>query len=663
VTAKRPLAAANPAHAAAQVGLLADYQAHVDTMAINQGSRHARLRAARMLLARHPDLAGWMVQPTPTRLAELHRLKAWPFVAWCFIEGHLRPDLELLLGKPGGTGLPAAWAARHPGDVERVAAAGRRLGWSENWTRQVSRLAVPIVCLHAGVDLDGLRDEDFTAALGELADAAGVSASAATKARTRLFAARQACYQLGIVAHPPRKAGPVAHTPPELAAPVRQPVIRREVVRYATTLGATLKPATVAGRTKALLVFFDYLATHHPALRRLDQLDRVAHVEPFLAWARHRPWRGANRGDRTISLTQFHHDLVDLRCFFEDIAAWGWASAPRRRLLFTTDLPRLPEPLPRALPPDHDAALMAAVADLDDALCRTGLQLLRATGMRVGELLDLELDCLLDFADHGTWLRVPLGKLATERTVPLDPETLVVLDAWTAQRGWQRPIHHPRFDRPADFLFLERGRRPTAFRLRQGLKRAVATAGLLGPNGAPLHVTPHTLRHTYGTSLINGGIGLPALMALLGHVTPEMTLRYAKLASPTVRAAYETAMAKVRVGRLLPISPTGTAPPTPDRVSWLRSEMLKTRVAHGYCSRSHIAGACPYANICEQCDNYQPAPEFIPALQAQLVDVTALRDDAHTRGWDSEVARHQRVIDSLDGHLRRLATPPAAEDA
>jgi hypothetical protein len=55
------------------------------------------------------------------------------------------------------------------------------------------------------------------------------------------------------------------------------------------------------------------------------------------------------------------------------------------------------------------------------------LQLLRATGLRVGELLDLELDCLVDSASHGTWLRVPLGKLASERMVPLDEHTLAIL--------------------------------------------------------------------------------------------------------------------------------------------------------------------------------------------------------------------------------------------
>jgi hypothetical protein len=59
-------------------------------------------------------------------------------------------------------------------------------------------------------------------------------------------------------------------------------------------------------------------------------------------------------------------------------------------------------------------------------------------------------------------------------------------------------------------------------------------------------------------------------------------------------------------------------------------------------------------NICEQCDNYVAASEFQPALEAQRDDVEALRDDARTRGWDSEVARHERVIASIDSHLRRL---------
>ncbi|MDQ3305694.1 MAG: hypothetical protein M3535_06885 [Actinomycetota bacterium] len=143
------------------------------------------------------------------------------------------------------------------------------------------------------------------------------------------------------------------------------------------------------------------------------------------------------------------------------------------------------------------------------------------------------------------------------------------------------------------------------------------------------------------------------------HVSAEMTLRYATLASPTVRAAYEAAMTKVHARQALFVRPAGQGA-VPDRVAWLRSEMLKTRVAHGYCSRDLVAEACAYANICEQCDNYVAAPEFQPALQAQLADIIELRDDARHRDWDSEVARHDRVIASIDGHLRRLKNRPAS---
>ncbi len=634
--------------------LLADYLTHVDAIPGPAGARFERRRNAGRFVDRYPDLGGWMRRSTAARLADLRRLKAWPFLSWCLVHRHLVADVELLLAKPAGVGLPVEWAAHEPDNLAAIAEAAAVLRWSQNWQWQVGLLAASTMCLHTGKRVRDLREDDFAAVLSQLDDLAALSASARHHARTRLFALQQACYQLGGLSAPPRQSRPVAVGPLVHAAGVGQPQIRTEVVRYVTTITTTLRPFTVAGRTKALRVFFDYLAEHHPEVTRLDQLDRTRHIEPYLAWARTRPWRGKNRDSRTIGLTAYHQDIVDLRCFLEDIAGWGWASAPPRRLLFYGDIPRMPDALPRALTPDVDRALMTAVAGLDDVLVRTGLLLIRATGMRVGELLDLELDCLLDFARHGTWLRVPLGKLNSERVVPLEPGTVQVIDAWITQRGRQRALPHPRHGRPTELLFLEHGRRPTSFRLRKGLLDAVAAADLRGRDGQLLHITPHQLRHTFGTSLINGGIGLPALMALMGHVTPEMTLRYAKLASPTIRSAYQTAIDTARAGQLLPLVAVGAAPPVPDKVAWLHAEMLKTRLAHGFCARPKAAGPCPYANICEQCDFFAPDPAAIATINAQLDDVRALRADAQARGWPDEAARHQRVEASLDQHLDRL---------
>ena len=158
-------------------------------------------------------------------------------------------------------------------------------------------------------------------------------------------------------------------------------------------------------------------------------------------------------------------------------------------------------------------------------------------------------------------------------------------------------------------------------------------------------------------------MNLQALMALLGHVTPEMTLRYAAPANTTVRSAYDVAMGRVRQHRDLPLVVAGR-PVAPDRIEWLRSEMLKTRVAHGYCSRHLAAEACPYANICEQCDNYVTSSEFVPTLQAQLADDIDLEQDTRTRGWDNEVARHARVITIIRRHSNASSSsqPPPRVD-
>ncbi len=335
----------------------------------------------------------------------------------------------------------------------------------------------------------------------------------------------------------------------------------------------------------------------------------------------------------------------------EDIAAWGWADAPTRRLLFVADIPKLGKALPRALSPDVDTALMAAIANLDDDSARAGLQVLRGTGLRVGELLDLELNAVIDYGPTGTWLRVPMGKLASERSVPLDGPTLDVLDQWATRRGAHRSIPHPRTGKPTDFLFTEHGRRLGATRLRNGLLAGVAAADLRNPGGQPMSITPHQLRHTYATTLAQRRHVPASIDGPTRARHSEMTIRYATLASPTLRNAYDQAMGTRR--RQLTLTPVGR-PIIPDKVAWLASEMLKTRVAHGYCSRHESQGACPYANICETCDNYTPATEFAPALTDQLADIQVLQADANRRGWTNEAQRHDRIATALQGHLDQL---------
>ena len=200
---------------------------------------------------------------------------------------------------------------------------------------------------------------------------------------------------------------------------------------------------------------------------------------------------------------------------------------------------------------DADRRLGQALEASSYRLAADALLLQRACGLRIGEMLDLELDCVHEVPGHGSWLKVPLGKLKTERMVPLDEETLALLDRIAATRSPGRPIPHPRTGRPAQFLFTHHGRRLSQNALREELNRAADRAGLG-------HVTPHQLRHTYATALVNAGVSLQSWMALLGHVSAQMSLRYARLFDTTVRSEYERALdlAKSRIGPLPADRPT-----------------------------------------------------------------------------------------------------------
>lgn len=150
---------------------MADYVVHVAGLSLGSQQRHARIKAAQMLSNRAGELALWMTRPTAVRLAELQRTKAWPFLSWLLVEQHVPADLELLLAKPAGCDLPKTWCDAHPDDLARATAAAANLGWSANWTRQVLRHALPLVCLAAGTPFTALTRTDL-AAIDELIDAA-----------------------------------------------------------------------------------------------------------------------------------------------------------------------------------------------------------------------------------------------------------------------------------------------------------------------------------------------------------------------------------------------------------------------------------------------------------------------------------------------------------
>jgi integrase/recombinase XerC len=155
------------------------------------------------------------------------------------------------------------------------------------------------------------------------------------------------------------------------------------------------------------------------------------------------------------------------------------------------------------------------------------LELLYATGIRVGELCGLDVD---DLDPSRRVVRV-FGKGRKERTVPYGVPASRAVDDWL--RGGRPALVRPGSG-PALFLGARGGR------IDQRAVRRMVHARLAGVPDAP-DLTPHGLRHTAATHLLEGGADLRSVQELLGHASLATTQIYTHVSSERLRAAYQQA--------------------------------------------------------------------------------------------------------------------------
>jgi integrase len=337
------------------------------------------------------------------------------------------------------------------------------------------------------------------------------------------------------------------------------------------------------------------------------------HIESYKLALAARPGK---RGNKTVSNQTIRHNLGMVRTFFERVIDWDYPDAPRRVPVFTGDLPKADEPTPKFLDDPTAAKFMASLAVDPNRRRRLIVELLARTGMRAGEIGGLRDDAMYRLGDTH-WLRVPLGKLRNDRSVPLHPLLVGLITDYRNWRGAtstgllvERDDHRP-FDRRTIHRYVE----------------AVARRAGVG------HVHPHQLRHTLATQCLNRGMSLEAIAALLGHRSPRMTLVYARIADTVVANQYFNATSTVEAE-----TAAVTASSDQDRAVAVEHRRL---LGNGHCTRP-VELDCRFQTICEGCGFYETGPEFIPILRRQRDNAAEHADFARAQLYDNLV----RVIDN-----------------
>lgn len=256
--------------------------------------------------------------------------------------------------------------------------------------------------------------------------------------------------------------------------------------------------------------FLEYLASRGQAVTTLDRIEIPRYLLAL---------REAGLGPRSVArhlsaIRQLHRFLVREGIANEDPTAHVDSPRPWRRLPAVLSIQEVDRLLAAELPPTPQG--------LRD---RAMLELMYASGLRVSELVGLKLADL----DLGVGVVRVLGKGNKERLVPVGETAALRLRAYHADG-------RPRLEtgRPSPFLFLARhGGGLTRQAFWQLIKRQAAVAGIRKP------VTPHTLRHSFATHLLERGADLRAVQLMLGHADIGTTQIYTHVSRARLKAIYE----------------------------------------------------------------------------------------------------------------------------
>ena len=298
--------------------------------------------------------------------------------------------------------------------------------------------------------------------------------------------------------------------------------------------------------SRALTEFLAQLRGRNASRGTITEYRR--HVAEFLAFlaSREVDWRHPQRAtiraylaglaERRLSPASVGGRLAAVRSFYRHAVRQGWIATDP---LTGVRAPRRPSRLPRVLSVAQAARLVEAPtagggASGDPALARRDaalLELLYATGIRISELAGMTME-RLDVARHR--LRV-VGKGTKEREVLFGSHAARTLDAYL---GTGRPelAARGRGRAPGSAVFLNAAGGPLSAR---GARMVVAR--WVQASHAPVSTSPHTLRHSFATHLLEGGADLRVVQELLGHANLQTTQIYTHLSDAALRDAYRAA--------------------------------------------------------------------------------------------------------------------------
>lgn len=407
----------------------------------------------------------------------------------------------------------------------------------------------------------------------------------------------------------------------------------------------------------AIRLFLNYIHTNEPLWKDLKKLTRK-HMEDYLAWYK----------DYTYGWKRQHiSGLINLRIFFEYIQRAMYPEAPEVPvvcLIFKEDIPRRPYKTEydiKYIPDDVLQQLEDNLEYLTPAEYIPIVILLRASGWRISDILNLRYDTCLDRTIQGWYLCGDIVKTQVlNHHVPITDEVATVVQSTINDTKEKSTIDN----NPNHLLFVRfdgkrKGHCPTGETVRNALNRLAKEKNITDSQGNIFHFGNHAFRHTKGVELINNGMNLLYVQKWMAHASPEMTLQYAKILDTTMRESWEKAtkqgIFKIdEFGKLKEINTSDIR--NKDIIEWeyIRNNLDVVRMPFGYCMKPKKLECHTQLQPCLTCRNLCTTPDFIPQYEIEIEETKSLIERGKSKGETVWVDKNQTILEKYTAILSVL---------
>lgn len=398
----------------------------------------------------------------------------------------------------------------------------------------------------------------------------------------------------------------------------------------------------------SLRLFLNFIHKQEPLWSDLKKLNR-SHIEEYLVWYH----------EYTKGWKEMHVDyLIHLHSFLLYIERAQYPEAPdisSGRLLYFEDIPkriRKTENSIKHIPENVILQLEENIQFLKPVEYIPIVILLRASGWRISDILSLKYDTCLERTPQGWYLCGDIAKTnILNHRVPITDEVATIMHTVIEEAK----ENNTSGSNPYRLLFINnngkrKGNCPSGTAVQNALNTLAVKYNIVNDDGSVFHFRNHAFRHTKGVELINNGMSLVHVQKWMAHVSPEMTLRYAKILDVTMRKSWEEATKRglFRINELgKPIRIDISDIENEDIIEWeyIRHNLDAVRMPLGFCMKPKKQECHTQLNPCLTCRNLCTTPDFIHQYELEIQETKAVIERGKTQNRSVWVEKNQALLE------------------